>query len=233
MINNYREEDKDKVIELWNRAAVKIGYKEMDSKRFSDIFTKNPYFDPKLTFVMKEEAAVTGFACGCVGNDLPLGDTSGYVTCIILDEQYETEENYRKLMDCIEEAFIKAGKLQSEILFFNPMMLPWYIKGTDHHEHNNAPGVFKNSRLFRELLNYGYTQRTTECAMYLKLDHFMIPQKVQEKERKAELEGFEVSLFDKNRHRELDTMLPKLDNPLWEKEINQAAKEGKPFLAAA
>ncbi len=233
MIHQYKVEDTEGIISLWNRAAVKIGYKEMNIARFSEIFAENPYFHPNHTFVMREEGAVVGFACGCVDDDIPLGKISGYITCILLDEQRETSDNYRKFMDLLEESFAKAGRVQSDILFFNPMMLPWYIKGTNHHEHNNAPGVFKNSRLYKELLNYGYAERTTECAMYMSLDDYIIPATITEKVKKAAKAGYQVALFDKNMHHDLDTMLQKLGNPLWEKEIKQAANEGAPVLVAA
>lgn len=233
MINKYKAEDTEGIISLWNQAAVKIGYKEMNTARFTEIFTKNPYFHPNHTFVMREEEAIVGFACGCVGDDIPLGKASGYITCILLDEQYETSDNYRKFMDLLEESFAKAGRVQSDILFFNPMMLTWYIKGTNHHEHNNSPGVFKNSRLYNELLDYGYAERTTECAMYMNLDNYSIPATITEKVEKAAKAGYQVALYDKSKHSDLDTMLYKLDNPLWEKEIKQAALEGSPVLVAA
>lgn len=233
MIDKYQSQDAEEIIKLWNRAAVKIGYREMDTARFTQIFTENPYFHSDHTFVMREEEAIVGFACGCVGDDIPLGKVSGYITCILLDEKYETSDNYRRFMDLLEKSFAKAGRIQSDILFFNPMMLPWYIKGTDRHEHNNAPGVFKNSQLYQELLEYGYTERTTECAMYMNLDNYSIPATIREKVEKAARDGYQVSLFDKSKHYDLDTMLQKLDNPLWEKEIKQAAIEGAPVLVAA
>lgn len=233
MILQYDKQYMEGIIDLWNKEAVKLGYKEMNQAGFTRIFLENPYFSEKLTWVMQEEEKIVGFACGCVGDELPLGKTSGYITCIVLDEKYETAENYRVFMDLLEKAFLSEEKIYSELLFFNPMMLPWYIKGTEQHEHNNAPGVFKSSRFYRELLSCGYEERTTECAMYLNLEYFAIPEKINEKERKAAEGGYEVSLFDKNRHYDLEEMLCKLENPLWEKEISQAAQDGIPVLIAA
>ena len=233
MILQYEDKYMQGIIELWNRAAVKIGYKEMNREQFTRIFAENPYFSREHTFVRLEEGAVAGFACGCAGEDLPLGKTSGYVTCVLLEEAYETGQNYEELLDLLEKSFAKAGKIYSELLFFNPMMLPWYVRGTDHHEHNNAPGVFKNSRFYQELLQHGYEERTTECAMYLNLEQFVIPDSIFEKEKKAALEDYEVALFDPARHHGLESMLQKLDNPLWEREIKQSAEHGVPVIVAA
>lgn len=233
MIDTYKEEYRDGILKLWNTAAVKLGYKELDMDSFSDIFTGNAYFNPEQAFVMRKANKITGFACGCMGEDLPLGETSGYITCVILGEDVENSENYIQLLSLLEETFQRAGKTQSEILFFNPMMLPWYIRNTDRHEHNNAPGVFKNSRFYEELLQNGYVLRTTEQAMYLDLKGFGIPQAIAEKEEKAAGEGYEVSLFDKARHCNVEQMLKKLENPLWEREILQCTREGTPVLIAA
>jgi ribosomal protein S18 acetylase RimI-like enzyme len=233
MIVSYKDEDTKDVISLWNEVATGIGYKELDENTFAEIFSHNPYFNPKQALLLKNDGVLAGFACGCMGNELPLGNISGYITCVLLKEPYESTENYQLLLTKLEESFSKAGKTQSELLFFNPMMLPWYIKGTNHHEHNNAPGVFKDSRLYQELLGFGYVERATENAMYLNLSEFSIPGLIREKEEKAGLSGYEVALFDHDRHRNVAAMLTKLQNPLWEKEILQATKDEIPVLIAA
>lgn len=233
MILQYEAKYMEGIIELWNKAAVKIGYKEMNTQRFADTFTNNPYFSPEYTYVLIQDDEVFGFACGCANDELPLGKTSGYLTCIILEERYDTSDRYKEFLDLMENAFRAAGKQQAEVLFFNPMMLSWYIKGTNHHEHNNAPGVFLDSMLHQELIKHGYIERAIECAMYLNLEQFEIPERINEKENKAVQAGYEVALFNQNKHYDLEEMLSKLDNPLWEKEIAQAAKDGIPVLVAA
>lgn len=233
MISHYKEQDADGVIELWNQRAVKIGYKEMNAVSFRNIITGNAYFSQDCTFVMRAEDQIVGFACGAIGDSLPLGETSGYITTVILSEAYDQAENYIRLLELLEQAFIKAGKTQSEILFFNPMRLSWYIKNTDHHEHNNAPGVFKSSKLYKELLNYGYLERTTECAMYLDLEKFKISDKALGKQLEAQKKNYEVVLFDQEKHQGLREMLQSLENPLWEEEIQKCTQEGIPVLIAA
>jgi ribosomal protein S18 acetylase RimI-like enzyme len=233
MINIYQDGDAKEIIHLWNEVATRIGYKELDERSFTEIFTGSPYFNPQQALLMKDQGKIVGFACGCIGADLPLGETSGYITCVLLKEPYDSSDNYQLLLKRLEDTFKAAGKTQSELLFFNPMMLPWYIKNTNYHEHNNAPGVFKDSRLYKELLDFGYVERATENAMYLNLSQFRIPEVILEKERKAALSGYEVMLFDGERHSEVASMLKKLQNPLWEREILQATKDQIPVVIAA
>jgi ribosomal protein S18 acetylase RimI-like enzyme len=69
--------------------------------------------------------------------------------------------------------------------------------------------------------------------MYLNLNDFFIPEAIKEKEAKAALDHYEISLFDRQKHRGVAEMLSLLDNPLWEKEITQCTKENIPVLVAA
>lgn len=221
------------VIALWNKEAVQIGYKELTDASFRRIFTDNPYFDSHCTFVWLENGAVKGFACGCTGDDLPLGKVAGYLTCIVLAAELSTEAAYKAMLEAVEQRFRELGKTQSEILFFNPMHLPWYIPDTPGHEHNNAPGVPVDSKLYPFLLGQGYRERTRECAMYLPLAGFVIPEDVRMKEAKAEQEGYRVEWYDRNKHGGVGEMLAALGNPLWEREIGQCTREGVPVVIAA
>lgn len=220
-------------IALWNEEAVRDGYKELTEASFEAIFLSNPYFDPENAFVLLEAGRVIGFACGCTGQDLPLGEASGYITCIVLSRDRGSEENYKVMLKAVERRFQALGKKQADVLFFNPMMLPWYIPDTPKHEHNNAPGVPAGSALHQFLLRQGYIERAIECAMYMPLAGFAIPEDIRAKEERAASEGYTVELFDPGLHSGLEEMLRGLSNPLWEREIGRAAADGVPFVVAA
>lgn len=220
-------------IALWNEWAVKDGYKEMTEERFAAVFLSNPYFDDENAFVWLEDGIVQGFACGCTGDDLPLGDAAGYITCVVLPDRLKSDDHYSALLGALEGRFKEKGKRQSEVLFFNPMHLPWYIPDTPRHEHNNAPGVPLGSALHAFLLRQGYAERAVENAMYLPLGGFDVPDEIRSKEDKAALSGYAVELLDTARHGGLSDMLNALGNPLWQKEISRCAAEGVPVVIAA
>ncbi len=232
MISKFENRYVDGIIELWNVTAVQDGYKELTEKSFRDIFLNNKYFSPDNTFILDVEG-VKGFACGCAGDDLPLGDKSAYITCIFLDRQYRNTDNFRALLDCLEDSFRDLGKTRSEILFFNPMMLPWYIPGTPKHEHNNAPGAFAGSCFHGNLLENGYKERARECAMYLDLSLFKMPESALAKEKAAAGNGYEVALFEAARHSGVEEMLKGFDNLLWQREIKECTEKGIPVVIAA
>ncbi|MFS0838075.1 N-acetyltransferase family protein [Paenibacillus sp. 1P03SA] len=234
MIESWNQSFTDEVIRLWNTEAVKDGYKEMTGRSFNGIFLSSPYFDEENTFVMREaDGTIVGFACGCTGDDLPLGDAAGYITCIVLSADRQTDANYRLLLEALERRFRQLGKKQADVLFFNPMMLPWYIPDTPGHEHNNAPGVPAGSRLHEFLLGEGYAERARECAMYLNLAAFSIPDEIRAKEARAAAGGYSAGLFDPARHKGIEAMLQGFDNPLWQKEIAASTANGVPVVIAA
>lgn len=233
MIVSWDQQYRQAVIDLWNEEAVKEGYKELTEQTFERIFTANPYFDSQNAFVLLEQNEVKGFACGCTGDDLPLGEVAGYITCIVLADDFQTDENYQGMLDALERRFQQLGKKQGDVLFFNPMLLPWYIPGTPKHEHNNAPGVPIESKLYAFLLQAGYVERAKECAMYLKLDDFTIPVDIKAKESKAAVDGYTVELFDPKKHNGVDEMLNGFNNLLWQREIGQSTAEGVPVVIAA
>ena len=226
----------DDVIALWNKIAVRDSYKEMTAESFSRIFLDNRYFDSKNTFVWLENDAVVGFACGCAGDDLPLGDIAGYITCLVIDEIYESHESehlYTTMLAALEMRFRELGKTQADVLFFNPMQLPWYIPDTNRHEHNNAPGVPVGSALHSLLQRSGYVERAVENAMYLKLGAFEVPESIVSKEARAAEEGYVVELFDRHKHSGVSEMLDTLGNPLWQREIGESCANGTPVVIAA
>lgn len=233
MLTSWEERYRPEVIALWNKTAVADGYKEMDEDSFSRIITDNAHFDPAAAFVWLEEERVVGFACGCTGDDLPLGDVTGYITCILLEAGFASESRYAAMLGALEKRFAELGKKQSDVLFFNPMQLPWYVPGTDRHEHNNAPGVPVGSALHSFLLKQGYAERAIQCAMYLKLGEFQVPDSILAKEKKAAASGYTVELLDPGKHSGVHDMLEALGNPLWKREIGRSFEDGTPVVIAA
>lgn len=231
MIRNFSFNDLYDILSLWNRRAVTDGYVEHTPESFTDLFLNNKYFSKQHAFVL-EEAGGLGFICGCTGDDLPAGDERGYFTCLVLDEQVDTLKNTRLLLSYLESSFQVAGKTISDVLFFNPIHLPWYIPGTNGHQHNNAPGIAIDTKLYTRILRCGYVERGRECAMYIDLSTFSVPAGIKEKQSKLSDSGINISLYDQNRCFGLSEMLNDLKNPLWISEIEESAAKDIPFLVA-
>lgn len=223
MIRSYTSRDFEKLWRLWNTAGTDQGYAPLEPGRLKRLLTEHPYFSPDYAFVLEEEGSITGFVCGCVGEDLPQGDRRGYFSCLILKDQ--TRSHARQLLEALEEAFRRAGKTQVAATFFNPIRLPWIIPGTPGHQHNNCPGIAEDWPLHGWMQELGYEIHASECAMYLNLADFQMPAWVAEKEEAARREGYCVAWYQEGLHQGLDEMVHSLGNPMWDAEIPSAARQ--------
>lgn len=230
MIRNYKITDNDALLTLWNSAGVKIGFAPQNMENFSNLLLSHPNFSPQYTFVLENAGRVQGFVNGCTGSDIPKGDVRGYLSCLLLAEQADNEENTRFLLTALENAFREAGRSYSAVTFFNPIRLPWVIPGTQGHQHNNAPGIALDIPLHDRMLRFGYKESTRECAMYLNLDAFQMPDWVAEKAAQMAKKGYHVERYDAARHIGLEEMVDALQNPMWSAEIPAAGKSNMDLL---
>ena len=141
MIRTYLQTDEKDLFTLWNTAGIGFGFAPLTQETFHRLLTGHPHFSPEYTFVLEEKGKVLGFINGCTGADIPKGDVRGYVSCLILAQEADTDENTALLLTALEDAFRRADRIYSAVTFFNPIRLPWVIPGTPGHQHNNAPGI--------------------------------------------------------------------------------------------
>ena len=230
MIRNYLPTDAPALLALWNTAAVRDGYAPMDEGKFDKLLLKHPDFSADLTFVLEEDGEILGFANGCTGGHIPRGGERGYVSCVILAEGADNDENTAALLDALEDAFRALGKIHSAVTFFNPIRLPWIIPGTADHQHNNAPGVAADLPLHGRMLARGYREFARECAMHLDLAEFEMPARIEEKAAAMAAEGYTVARYDPALHEGLEEMVAALNNPMWSAEIPAAGASGMDLL---
>lgn len=230
MIRNYLPTDDHALLDLWNTAGVRTGYAPLSEGRFRQLLLEHPDFSPSFTFLLEEDGRCMGFVNGCTGAHLPRGDARGYVSCLILAENADTDENTTLLLNALEDAFRAAGRSQSVVNFFNPIRLPWVLPGTDGHQHNNVPGVATDLPLYARMLARGYREAARECAMHLDLRDYETPAWVEEKAARMAGEGYTVSHYDPNVHEGLEEMVETLENPMWSAEIPAAGKTGMDLL---
>lgn len=224
MIRKYQPQDENALFSLWNSAGVSMGYAPLSIERFRALLTEHPYFSSDFTFVLEENGKVCGFANGCTGDAIPRGDVRGYVSCVILAPEAETDENTAALLNALEDSFRRAGRSQSAVSFFNPIRLPWIIPGTDGHQHNNCPGVPTDLPLHDRMTARGYREFARENAMYYNLKDFTMPQRILEKAERMAAEGYTVDRYDPEKHVGLEEMVEALQNPSWSEEIPAAGR---------
>lgn len=226
MIANYVPEDREAVTALWNRtSSQKGGYAPRGAEELDALLFRHPYFSSAHSFVYRESDAVHAFICGCTGDDIPKGAECGCFTCYLADEAFDTDQTSALLFGAMEDSFRAAGKKYSSVTFFNPMKLPWVMPGTPGFEHNNMPGIGVDLPLHERMLACGYAEIARECAMYLDLGSFAVPEEMENFAKKAADEGHTVDLYDAKRHTGLQEMLEALENPEWVRQITEAAEK--------
>lgn len=230
-VRSYTPADAGAVWTLWQAQAPAQGYAPLSRQRFARLVLGNPYFSPRYAFVLEQGGAVQGFVCGAASSKLPAGAERGYFSCLLPGPGGEWAAGL--LLGALEGAFTAAGRVSCDALFFNPIRLPWVIPGTPGHTHNNAPGVWVEAPIYDWMLARGYAERTRECAMYLRLGCFALPERQLYRQQGLAGAGYEVAFYDPARHTGLDEMLAVLGNQEWQAEIGRCAAQGQPFLVAA
>lgn len=230
MIRCYSPNDEAALLSLWNTAGVALGFAPLNLEQLRQLLTRHRDFSREFTFVLEDAGTIVGFVSGCTGDHIPKGDVRGYVSCLLLSKDADSQENTALLLSALEDAFRKAGRTCSAVTFFNPIRLPWIIPGTPGHQHNNAPGIPLDIPLHDRMLSLGYREFTRECAMYLNLSDYKTPEWVEEKAAKMEKEDYHVEHYHPQRHVGLEAMTDALGNPMWSQEIPAAAKAGMELL---
>ena len=232
MIRPYLARDAETLLFLWNTAGVRLGYAPLSMEKFRQLLLDHPAFSPGFTFVMEESGTILGFVSGCAGDQIADGSALGYISCLILSEEADTQENTALLLDALEAAFRKVGRTHAAVSFFNPIRLPWVIPGTKDHQHNNLPGVAVDLPLFDRLCALGYRETGRECAMHYDLADHVTPDWLEEKAARMAERGYTVARYDPQRHVGLEEMVESLHNSMWSAEIPAAGKAGMDLLVA-
>ena len=91
MIRNYLPGDGLALLHIWNTAGVRDGFAPLDQSDFEQILLNHPDFSPEFTFVLEEEGKILGFCNGCTGDHIPRGKERGYVSCVLLADEADSD----------------------------------------------------------------------------------------------------------------------------------------------
>ena len=232
MIRCYIPSDEEALLRLWNTAGVAMGYAPLTQEKFRKLLLKHPEFSSEYTFVLEKAGELLGFINGCAGDHIADGAPLGYISCLILAESADSQENTALLLQALEGAFRKAGRTAATVSYFNPIRLPWVMPGTGGHQHNNMPGAPVDLPLYRRLLALGYQEMDREIGLHYDLANHVTPDWIEEKAEKMAQRGYTVARYDAKIHTGLEEMVESLNNSLWSGEIPAAGKAGMDLLVA-
>ncbi len=217
-ISMLSNQDVQEVLDLWNKERDKNRFlhKKLDLETFNSKFIEVSDNIEKINCVCKEEEKVIGFGNACYKK----GEEVGYITFILVQEEYIRRGIGSEILKALEEELKKNDKLKKlEIIFFNPINLEWIVPGTKGHDHPNAPGVDMSSPAYLFFKNTGFRDFATQNSYYRLLEGFAYTEKIEK--RAAELSDKEITItyYDKEKHYDFEELFENLNTPLWTEAI--------------
>lgn len=170
----------------------------------------------RYTFAAMEDGVMVGLVSGVY---LPEFKT-GYLSYLLVEGSAGRRGIGSKLMAALEDAFAQIADCEKiDVVFRNPVHLPWFISedGGDHHP--CVPGVDMSSSLYPFLQNRGYVDFTQQNVYHQRLGDYVAPEDITEKQERLLSEGIELTLYDENRHYGLAELFDNINNPGWKAEV--------------
>lgn len=222
------------VVKLWNESVVPYSvFSGFTEESFKSKFLDNPFYDPDGSVVALIDGKVVGFGNATYNNQGKEPNlTPGYITCIAVDKNYWRQGIGTKILLSLEQFLKEKGKTYVRNLFFNPILLEWYVPGYDKHEHPGAPAVPYNTPYYFLLMNNGYNVNGQQDAYHLDLSKYQLPEKVVQTMAKNEQDGYTITFYDPKLHHGFDELFDALQNEGWRSivKINLAKENPQPML---
>ncbi len=180
-----------------------------------------------VTFAAMDGDRIVGLASGVY---LPERKT-GYLSYLCVAPEHRGQGIAKELMDKLEAAlFAFEGCEKLDVVFHNPVNLPWYVAEDGGHHHPCVPGVDVSSGLFGFLEYRGWSEFVRQNAYYRPLDGYADPPRMAEVRARLLTEGIEVTLYDPEKHHGLAELFDNINNPGWKAQV--MANTDKPIVVA-
>lgn len=219
---NYREimtgDDSQRAVELFN-ACVEAGevlYKPFeDAKGFEAFFLRRFAEGTAAVNLLSDDG--NAFASGCYV------ETTGkcYITFVAVNLHRRRQGLGRAILNELEGRLnaLAHGRAACELIFSNPMNLPWILPGTGGHDHPNAPGVDVSSGAYLFFKNCGYRDYAYQNSYHMELTDYVVPGDIPQRICALKEKGMEVAFYDSAVHTGLEELLESLGNAAWTREI--------------
>lgn len=144
----------------------------------------------------------------------------GYLSYLCVSPDLRRRGVATALMDELE-AFLAADPAveKLEVVFHNPVHLPWYIPDGGGDWHPCLPGVDKASGLYLLLKNRGYRDYATQNCYYRRMADYADKPSIAATRERLLSEGIELTLYDPERHHGLPELFDNINNPGWKAHV--------------
>ena len=218
------------LVNLWNESVVPASiFSPFTKESFTTKFLENPHYKEEGMLVAVIDEKVVGFGNATYNNgNLAIGATPGYITCIAVDKDYQRRGIGTKILLALEDYLKSVGKTYVRNLFFNPILLEWYVPGYDKHEHPGAPAVCINTPYYFLLMNNGYNVNGQQDAYHLDLSKYELPDKVKKNLEENKKSGYSITFYDEKIHYGFDELFDALKNEGWRQVVKNNLGKANP-----
>jgi len=213
------------IVSLWNRSVVPASiFKPFTVNSFTEKFINNHFFENEGFKILFVDNKLIGFGHAIVNNT----ETSpGFITCIAVDKDYQRQGYGTKILKELENYLKNKGKKVIRLYFGSPINLEWIVPNTKC-DHPGAPAVAFNSAFYFLLMNNGYNPNGELDGYCLDITTYELPQKVLDsKARNAQL-GYNITIYDPNKHHGFAELFDALKNPGWYEAVKNNLRLEKP-----
>lgn len=183
--------------------------------------------DNRVTLVAMEGESMIGLASGVYLNERK----TGYLSYLCVVPEMRGQGIATALLKDLEQALLGFdGCEKLDVVFHNPVCLPWYVAEDGGHHHPCVPGVDVSSDLFDFLTHRGWKEFARQNAYYRRLEGYTDPPQMAEVRACLLNEGIEITLYDPRHHRGLAELFDNIGNPGWKAQV--MANTDKPIVVA-
>lgn len=205
-------------------------YRRLERAEFEERFFAPVEGYEKVFLCAENAGAAAGIAAGCI----KLGGDVSYVTALLVAREYRGMGLGTALLSALEAAMKTPDTKKYEFSFYNPQSLPWIVPGTPRHDHPGYPGMDMHGDGYIFMKNAGYRDYAYQNAYYHKLDGYVTPPDITEKEFSAAKLGYSVTYYDKDRHYGVAECMDAIGSPGFKSAVmNNVCSENAPPLIVA
>ena len=227
----YHTTDKKLLHELYNKNVIHDGfYKELSYQEFDENLFSHPEFDRSGCYICISHNQIIGFI-ECFIRKIDTSDSSkpGYISTILVDYNYRKKGIGTHLLKLATSYIKSRGHNQLMISYEGTMNWPWYIEGTNKHDHAGAPGLLLDSDFMMFFKKMGFRVDDTLDAFHLNLSEFKPQERVKQDLEKAKKDGITIELYDKEKHTGLHEFYLDINRECFIRVIENNLKLPKPY----
>ena len=172
--------------------------------------------ETRVTLGAFEGDRLVGMASGTVSPERRVG----YLSYLCVAPDCRRKGLATALMEELEEALAADPVVEKlEVVFHNPVQLPWYVPHGNGDYHPCLPGVDKSSGLYLFLKNRGYRDYATQNCYYRRMSDYTDKPSIAATRERLLSEGIELTLYDPDKHHGLPELFDNINNPGWKAHV--------------